>query len=451
MVKSARQVSFTIIVLTVIAIQLGWFERERIERHAVYAYIEKVLTLSETFQTRLENASITQVSLTAIDPPILIQTAGTDNSAAIFVRSMADLNFSEVSFSANSDQLKTLGDPGGDCTVRIFRGNGDSIHGIEKINALSTEQRFSEIKWPKNAVTYLVLFGRACLYLIGDIEPVLLIYDPADPELEVPSAVISERIAGLSGLPLDTWSDFDNERFFYADNYPKDTLAALADVADLTRPAYTESVLRAAVAREAMRIGGSPFKLGDWRDAIAKIYERSARAPSILGFNLPSEIAAFFLPLILTAVVFSFMFRVRRIEVLDKDEVWVLTHSRGIHEHVGAAFWYGALLVAPVATMWGLSAYAPEQVEAMFISLQVATFQLDPSGTESRWYHAGTVMAAPAFWALTATLLSTAMMAWAVWLLLRVRQKSAKAKPKPGTRPRVYALRRKARRGRMRL
>lgn len=450
MVKSARQVSFTIVVLTAIAIQLGWFERERIERHAVYAYIEKVLALTETFQTRLATATISQVSLTAKTPPILLLTAGTDNPAAIFVRSMGDLRFSEVSFGTDFDQLKTLGDPGGDCSLRIFRGSGTNIHGIEVINALSSEQRFSEVKSPRNSVTYLVLFGRACLLQTGDIAPVLVVYDPADPDFKVPSVVISKNVASAAGMPLDTDSDFGNERFFYASLYSKDTLAALSEVTELTRPAYTEAVLRAAVAREAMRIGGSPFELKDWRDAIAKIYERSARAPSILGFNLPSEIAAFFLPLILTAVVFAFMFRVRRITALDDDEVWVLTHSRGIHEHIGAVFWYAALLAAPIATMWGLSAYAPEQVETMFISLQVSTFQLDPTGTETRWSHAGSALSAPAFWALAATALSSMMMLWAVWLLLAIRRRPNPAKPKSPRRSSINALRRSFRRNRKR-
>lgn len=443
MVKSARQLSFTIIVLTAIAIQLGWFERERTERHAIYAYIEKVLTLTEIFRSSLADATVTQVSLTAQTPPIVILTAGLDNPAAICVRSMADRKFSEVTFGADFDQLKTLGDPGGDCTVRIFRGNGENVHLIEKINALSTEQRFSEIKPSKNASTYLVLFGRSCLYLFGDVEPVLVSYDPADPELAAPSVVISERIARSAGLPLDNSSDFENERFFYASNYSKETLASLSDLTDLTQPAYTESVLQAAVAREAMRVGGSPFKLDDWRDAISKIYERSARAPSILGFNLPSEIAAFFLPLILTAFVFSFVFRIRRIEVLDNDEVWVLTHSKGVLEHVGATFWYVALLASPVATMWGLSAYAPKQVEAMFTSLQVATHQLDPADGESRLSHARSVLTEPAFWALTATILSTIMMLWAVWMLLVVRRKPTPAKRKSKRPPSIYALRRR--------
>lgn len=450
MIKSARQISFTIVILAAIAVQLGWFERERIERHAVYAYIEKVLVLAETFQNSLADATVSRVSLSTETPPILTLTAGTKNSAAIFVRSMADLNFSEVTFGADFDQLKTLGDPGGDCTVRIFRGNGTNVHGIEKINALSTEQRFSEVKFPKNSVTNLVLFGRACLYLIGDIEPVLVVYDPADPNYKMPSVVISEQIARSAGMPLDNESDFDNVRFFYADSYSKETLVALADVTDLTRPAYTESVLKASVVREAMRISGSPFTLEDWRDAIAKIYERSARAPTILGFNLPSEIAAFFLPLILTAVIFSFIFRVRRIEILDDEEVWMLTHSRGIHEHFGSAIWYAGLLASPVVTMWGLSAYAPEQVETMFSSLQVATFQLDPAGSESRLSHAQSVLAAPAFWALFATTLSTIMMIWAVWLLLKIRRKPVQAKQKTSRPPSIYALRRRLQRKRKR-
>lgn len=446
MVKSARQVSLTIIVLTAIAIQLGWFERERIERHAIYAYIEKVLTLTEIFRNSLADATVTQVSLTAQTPPMVILTGGLPNSAAIFLRSMADRKFSEVTFGPDFDQLKTLGDPGGDCTVRIFRGNGENVHLIEKINALSTEERFSEIKSSKNAATYLVLFGLSCLYLFGDVEPVLIIYDPADPELEPPSVVISEQIARSADLPLDSSSDFANERFFYASSYSIETLESLSDITNLTRPAYTESLLQAAVAREAMRIGGSPFKLDDWRGAIAKIYERSARAPSILGFNLPSEIAAFFLPLILTTFVFSFVFRVRRIDVLDNDEVWVLTHSKGVLEHVGAAFWYAALLVSPMATMWGLSAYAPKQVEAMISSLQVATHHLDPADSESRLSHARSVLTEPAFWALTATILSTIMMLWAVWLLLVVRRMPKPAKRKSKRSPSIYALRRRLRR-----
>lgn len=421
MIKSARQVSFTIIVLTAISIQLGWFERERSERHAVYSYIEKVLTISEAIQSGLATASISTVSLTAKTPPILNLTAGTDNPAAIFVRSMTDRYFEEVTLTNDFDQLKTLGDPGGDCTVRLFRGTGPSTHGIEKINALSTEQRFSEIKTARNAATYLVLFGRACLYMMGDTDPVLVVHDPKDPDLALPSIVISPWVAKAAELPLDTDSNPENERFLYESLYPPETLEALSDLNDLTRPAYTESVLKAAAAREAMRIGGAPVELKDWRSAIAKIYERSARAPSIFGFNLPTEAAAFFLPLVLTPVVFSFLFRVRRIETLEEEEVWILTHSKGLFENLGAAIWFAALLAAPAATMWGLSAYAPHQVDDMFISLRIATFSLDPAGTESRLSHAVVLLAAPAFWALVATVLSTLMMARALFLLAAIR------------------------------
>lgn len=427
MIKSARQVSFTIIVLAAISIQLGWFERERMERHAVYSYIEKVLTVSEAIRSGLATASINTVSLTAKTPPILNLTAGIHNPAAIFVRSMADRNFEEVTLATNFDQLKTLGDPGGDCTVRLFRGTGPSIHGIEKINALSTEQRFSEIKTARNAATYLVLFGRACLYMMGDTDPVLVVHDPSDPDLTAPSIVISPWVAGAAGLPLDTESNPENERFVFESLYPPETLKALSDLNELTRPAYTESVLKAAVAREAMRIGGAPVELKDWRSAIAKIYERSARAPSIFGFNLPTEAAAFFLPLALTPVVFSFLFRVRRIGTLKDEEVWVLTHSKGPFEHFGAALWYAVLLAAPVATMWGLSAYAPRQVDSMFASLRVATFSHDPAGIESRLSHAIALLTAPAFWALVATIFSTLMMARALILLAALRL------PKPRT------------------
>ncbi len=381
-ISAARKYTLAIIALAALAVQIGWMERERLDRMTLFAYFDKTLTVYELLSKESPEAisSNFEISLTTLGPdaaPIAILGAGEDNPLALLRRVMVDATFSEVAFPGRTDELMTLTDPAGSCTARVFRGDGQGRFLANEYSSLNRHQRFSQTRWIDAAQSYPVLFGRNCVFQLESNEPVLLYLhsDGSNWGVVLPRGLV--RLGDFPGAhqARQTREDF---LFFNGEELSATELSLFDGIESPIAQSFRVETVSAFILESATRIGGKAYAPGQWREALGELVKSQAAAPTVLGITLPPQLAVLFMPLALLLLSVTVLHRVRRIRSAEEREPWILLQPEGIVEWISLAIWVLALLAAPTALLWAGQIYDPggfewtmNNAQALVTGLQV--------------------------------------------------------------------------------
>lgn len=370
---SARKYTLLIIGLAALALQIGWMESERLDRFKLFAYFDKTLTVHELLQKSVSSsenaATVVGTSLGPDSPPILTMGAGKGNPLELFRRVMANDKFSEVSFPGKTDELMTITDPGGSCTVRIFRGNGKGRFLSNEYSSLNRHQRFSTILRVAASRAYSVLFGRNCVFQLKSNEPVLL-YQHED-KLNW-GVVIPQELVKLGDFPgaHDSKQSREDFLFYHGDEFTNIELARFDGIDAPIVASYRVETVSAFVIESATRVSGKTYRSGKWRAALGDLVKSQAATPTILGIALPPQLAVVFMPLAILLLSMSVLHRTRRIRAADAEEPWILLQPIGWVELTAFWIWVLVLVIAPSILLWAGQIYDPNGFLAVVHNVQ---------------------------------------------------------------------------------
>lgn len=378
-IAAARKYTLAIIGLAALALQIGWMEKERLNRLTLFAYFDKALTVHSLLKTGRDADSL-DVAETSLGPdaaPIAILGAGEQNPMALVRRAMVGESFSEVSFPGQTDELMTLTDPGGRCTVRVFRGNGDGRFLVDEFSSLNRFQRFSQVMWISAAHSYSVLFGRNCVFQLESNEPVVLYSEPSSLSWGM---ILPGELLRLGDFPgaFEAPQKREDFLFFHGDELTEEELDRFEGIDAPIARAYSIETAIAFIIESASVVSGRSFPPSEWESALGELVKSQATSPTILGITLPPQLAVVVMPLALLLLALIVFHRTRRINKSDPEEPWILLEPRGFVERAAAGVWVVALLSAPLLVIWSGRIYDPNgfevftsNAEALVTSLEV--------------------------------------------------------------------------------
>lgn len=396
-IDATRKTSLWIFLVSIIAAQLAWSERDRQEKFSFYGYLDRVLKIHSHMRNAFERG--------------ISKPESANLSAAHFsgdpLRHFPQLEkiMAAGELKEESDLTRTFSDnfaiiPKEQCNFTIGRAPpGKTFHPEFLLSQpLGTERGFvltnSGLETTENL--FLINFSKDCMYYYRYFPPALVF------------------ISGRGDL---RWA------FAFSREIMEKVLTRQEEIPESKILFIRSEPLVERVLFDARMLTGQPYRniKDGLNDALLDLLSIRVKEPVLFGVFLAPVTASYVLPLMFLALSVSFLYRARRISTGagQGPAPWLVLSPKGVIEAVAAVAWLLLLLLAFIPIVW-----------IVYEFNSVTIFDLSERWVRLwKYWHSADVLNVlefflwPIFWLWAVTIFSAGLLGIAVYSLISLAMK----------------------------